>query len=248
MRRSAALLTALFALAVAAPAAPAAAAPGPSVPLRAGLQSCTTGEAAADRAAVFTGSMPALRGTRRMWMRFDLLERRPGDGAWTRVAADGLGLWERSRPGRSGFVFSKRVERLAAPAWYRAVVRFRWYDASGRLQRQTTRRTPVCRQPDPRPNVVVSAIDVIAPGRFTVTVANRGRAAAPPFAVLFTVDGDERTDRRRERVLGLEPGQVLTIPIEARPCRDGGVLRAEADPEDVLDESDEDDGALARPC
>jgi len=243
MRRSVALLPVLLA---ALTPVPAAFAQGPAAtPLRAGLQECTTGDTAAERAAVFTGSMPALRGTRRMWMRFELQERRAGDGVWTRVAAPGLVLWERSSPGRSGFVFAKRVERLAAPASYRAVVRFRWYDASGRLQRQTTRRTPVCRQPDPRPNIVVSAIAVLAPGRYAVTVANRGRGAAAPFGVVLSIGGD---DARRERVLGLEPGQVLTIPIEGAPCRAGAVLRAAADPEDDLDESDERDGVLARTC
>ena len=60
-------------LVLALPAAAQAQAP----PLRAKLAACTSGPTAAVRTATFVGSMPAVAGTKRMWMRFDLLARMP---------------------------------------------------------------------------------------------------------------------------------------------------------------------------
>jgi large subunit ribosomal protein L31 len=140
MRRLA-LLIALAVLPV--PAAAQAQAP----PLRATLSACQSGPETTDRSATFTGSMPAIKGTRRMAMRFDLLERVPPDEDFEAIEVPGLGVWHKSSPGRqSGFVFKQRVQGLVAPAEYRAVVRFRWYGKAGRLLRSTKRETAACVQ------------------------------------------------------------------------------------------------------
>src|SRR4051794_3033364 len=109
--------------------------PSSSPPLQARVSACQVGPVAWDRSATFKGSMPAVPGTRRMAMRFDLLRRAYAVGPFMRVVVPGLGTWHRSAIGKPGFVFSQRVEQLVPPASYRAVVRFRWYGRGGRLLR-----------------------------------------------------------------------------------------------------------------
>jgi len=50
-----------------------------TVPTRASLESCHTGAAALDRFAVFTAQVGATSSSERMQIRFDLLQRLPGD-------------------------------------------------------------------------------------------------------------------------------------------------------------------------
>ena len=83
--------------------------------------------------------MPAVHGTRSMAMRFDLQER--GDAGFSAMKVRGLGVYKRSSPGQSGFVFTQRVQELSAPGAYRAVVRFRWYGRGERLLKRATRTT-----------------------------------------------------------------------------------------------------------
>src|SRR5687768_4954262 len=124
---------------------------GARPPLKASLAACSVGAEEDQRFAVFTGSMPAYRGTTRMAMRFDLFIRPTGAREWLPVKGKGLSRWQRSDPGREGFVYTKRVERLLQGNEYRVTVRFRWYQ-SGAKRSDRVRRTPVCRQPDQRPN------------------------------------------------------------------------------------------------
>ncbi len=227
MRR--ALLLALAVLVVAAPAASGA------PRLRADLTACATGLEPAQRTAAFTGSMPALAGTARMAMRFVLYE------GVRRVRAPGLGGWERSEPGRAGFVFTKRVEALVPAAVYWARIQFRWYDAAGRVQRRAERRTPVCRQPDLRPQLRVLAV---APGR--VTVANVGAGRAGAFSTTFGPGDASDTVVRLEG--GLAAGAVAELAIEAPRCEPGRVLRAVVDSGREVDEADERDNARGLQC
>jgi hypothetical protein len=245
MRRT---LVALLGLAAcAAAAAPAAAQDRP--PLRAALSSCGTGAAEDDRYAVFTASMAAMRGTRRMAMRFDLFERLDGRRRWRPVRPRGFSRWDRSDPGRAGFVYTKRVERLKAGATYRAVVRFRWYREGGRVQRTALRRPAVCRQPDERPDLRVTGLEVL-PGpdagtaRYRVVVVNQGRSAAGAFDVGLTVGGAAK----RRSVAGLAAGQQTTLDLLAAACEGAEPVEATADAGNVVDESDERNNAYVRPC
>src|SRR5580765_5878176 len=155
-------------------AAPAAAQARPQL-LSARLAACQTGPSAADRSASFTASMPAVAGTRRMAVRFDLLQRTPPGHAFVHVTVPGLGVWQRSLPGKPGFVFTQHVQALAAPAAYRAIVRFRWYGRRGRLLRTAIRETRICREPELRPN--------LRAGRLTVTPATLPGAVTYRLAV-----------------------------------------------------------------
>ncbi len=227
-------------------AAPAAQAARPHSGAR--LVSCTTGADAASRAATFVGSMRTVPGTRRLGMRFDLLQRRAGQQEFHRLTAPNWGVWERSEPGRPGFVFEKRVERLLAPASYRAVVRFRWYDADGEVLRQTKRTTRVCRQPDPRPNLVLGQLAGrrVAEGfAYFVTVLNAGVTAAPTFLVTLTINGEQQAP---VTVGPLAAGTSEIARIDAPRCAPGSTIKVSLDTGDAVDESRERDNALTRPC
>ena len=150
-------------VALAAPAAAHAQAPL----LRAKLTSCLSGPDATDRTATFTGSMPRIKGTKRMWMRFDLQARTPPATSYKTIKVPGLGVWQKSATAKSssGFVFNQRVQALAAPGAYRVTVRFRWYGRSGKLLRSTSRQSATCTQPDQRPDLRAGDLGgVLGPG------------------------------------------------------------------------------------
>jgi hypothetical protein len=214
--------------------------------LAANLAACETGAEPAQRFAVFTGSMPAAKGTRRMAMRFDLEERGSDPASVQRVDAPKLGRWNRSKAGVAGFVYTKRVTRLAQGRWYRAVVRFRWYDARGRVQRSAKRVTPFCHQPDQRPNLRLDEpLRSPRPGSYLVTIVNAGLTAAPASTV--SVEPRPGTDFQRP-VPPLAPGERTTVVVEAERCQPGSVVVVQLDRNRVVAESREDDNRVESDC
>lgn len=221
------------------------------VPLSARVAVCTTGADPDTRAAAFTGSMAALSGTRRMQMRFGL-QQRTGSSAKTRfrkVSVPGWSGWVTSDPGRQGFVFTKRVEALTAPAAYRATVTFRWLDARGHVQKTLTRTTPVCEQPDPRADLVLASLSAtaIAGGQaaYSITVENDGLAEADPFAVTLTVGGKVSNPL----TLGpIAPGAQATGSLAAPRCTPGSTITVTLDVAGTVDESVESDDVIERSC
>jgi hypothetical protein len=229
---------------------PAASAAGQPPALRASLAACESGATPAQRFAVFTGSMPALAGTRRMWMRFDLLEKRRGAKRWHRLKAPAFGHWDRSKvSGASGFIYTKRVERLKEDARYRAVVRFRWIDAKGHVQRERRRVTRSCTQPSQRPNLVVESV-AIAPSpdpqafRYIISVANDGPTAAGAFSLGLRIDGPVLA----REVPGIAAGGRTTVEITAPRCREGADIAVTLDIARVVREASERDNAAIWPC
>ena len=228
------------------------AAHGQAPPLRAKLATCLSGPQAGDRTAVFTGSMPAIKGTKRMWMRFDLLASGSPDGDFAPLKVAGLGIWQKSVPGRAaGFVFTQRVQALGAPGAYLAVVRFRWYGAGGKLLRSTKRATGVCRQPDQRADLRAGLLTAIAgpspdQATYSLVVANSGRGDAAPFDVLLAVAG---LDQPAQRVAdGLEAGAKRTLTFVAARCAPGATVRLTLDPRHEVGEVDEAKNVTERPC
>ena len=246
--RRVALPIALFA-ALALPAGAQAQAP----PLRAKLTVCQSGPAASDRTATFVGSMPAVKGTKRMWMRFDLYARIPPATDFAALKAPKLGVWQKSAPGKasSGFVFTQRVQGLTAPGSFRAQVRFRWYGTGGRLLRSTTRESSICKQPDQRPDLRAGDLEALRSTQsgqaiYRLEVRNDGHTAAGPFDVVLTVAGAEQP---AERVLGgLTPGASYTVTFLAPRCAADSTLRFELDAEDDVEESGELDDVVERAC
>jgi hypothetical protein len=244
MRRVA--LIALLALAL--PAAAQAQAP----PLRARLSACQSGPAAAERTATFVGSMPAVAGTKRMWMRFDLFVRVAPASDFASLKAPKLGVWQKSAPGRasSGFVFTQRVQGLTAPAWFRAQVRFRWYGKGGKLLRSATRTSAVCKQPDQRPDLRAGALDaargpLLDQATYELDVRNDGHTAAGGFDVVLTVGGAEQPP---QHVAGIAPAATATVTFVAPRCAPGSALLFELDADDAIEESGEADDVVERAC
>ena len=212
-------------------------------PLQAALAACSTGATEQERFAIFTGSMPARRATRRMWMRFDLQTLSAAGASWERVQAPEFGRWEKSDLLRAGFVWTKRVEALREGAGYRAVVRFRWYGRGGRVQAERRRITPVCRQPDLRPDLAVEKVAPVAGGdaRYAVSVVNDGLTAAGPFAV--AVAGGATRE-----VAGLAAGERTTVEVAGPRCAPGEAVVVTVDPGETVDEADEADNGFRRLC
>jgi len=230
--------------------APSALAAQQRAPLQARLVTCQAGATSATRAAVFTARMPAVDGTERMWMRFDLLQRTPDAAEYAPVKLAAWGVWQRSEPGRTAFIYTKRVRGLRAPGSYRARVRFRWYDADGRLQRTATRTTRTCRQPDPRPNLTAGAVTLAgglgaASATYLLDVSNEGRGAARPFAVAIAVAG---VPQPPVTVDGLAAGARTVVSVTGPRCAPGSTVRFVLDPDAAVAESDESDDIVDRPC
>jgi hypothetical protein len=214
------------------------------------LSDCDRGPDATARAAVFEGQMRAVRGARRMQMRFTLQAQTPDSGGWRSVAAPGFGSWVTSATGTSRYVYTKRVEGLLAPAAYRVQLRFRWLSADGRTLATARRRSKTCRQPDPRPDLVVSSLSVqrtTKPGRYRYVafVRNTGRSAAEasqlqvafgPAVLPFAP------------VQALEPGEGVEVAIEGQACTEGTAVNADADAGEAVDERDEADNRFTRLC
>ncbi|MEA2256993.1 MAG: hypothetical protein QOG35_3038 [Solirubrobacteraceae bacterium] len=244
--RRAALIAAVLALW--APGAARAQAP----PLRATLAACTTGPDATDRMLAFTGSMPTVPGAQRLWMRFDLRQRLASDADFVAVQAPGLDAWRKSTVGRSsGFVYTQRVQQLAGPGAYRALVRFRWYGAGGRLLRSARRLTPICRQPDWRPDLVAGLLDAVAAGQpglatYRLVVRNDGRGDAGPFDVGLAVDGVAQPPQRV--VAGIAAHDRTAVTFVAPACTPGSTLRFTLDAQGEVAESTAADDVVDRPC
>jgi hypothetical protein len=181
-----------------------------------------------------------------MRMRFDLERLRPRDGQWRRLrGVEGFGTWERSSPGRAGFVFHKRIDGLLVPASYRAVVRFRWEGAAGRLVRRARLRTPACAQPDLRPNLIPGPLTAVFDARpglavYTLGVRNSGRSDAGPFTV--------RVGGAIAEVDGLGAGEQRTVLVVNAICLAGTATLAEVDVGDRVDESFERGNGARRRC
>ena len=245
MRRVAPLIVLL---ALALPAGAQAQAP----PLRARLAACQSGPAASDRTATFVGSMPAVAGTKRMWMRFDLFARVAPASDFAAVKAPKLGVWQKSASGRvsSGFVFTQRVQGLTGPASFRAQVRFRWYGRAGKLLRSATRTSAICKQPDLRPDLRAGALDaargpLLDQATYALDIRNDGHTAATGFDVVLTVEGAEQPP---QHVAGVAPAGTATVTFVAPLCAPGSMLRFEVDAEDAVEESSEADDVVERAC
>jgi hypothetical protein len=122
-------------------------APAPATPVTAGVEQCTPSAEQAERSATFTAQMTAVEGTQRMAIQFEVQERSPTDTAYHTVVDPGLSDWRYSEQGVKIYKYVKQVTNLAAPANFRAQVRYRWFDNRGHVIKRAVRRTPVCVQP-----------------------------------------------------------------------------------------------------
>jgi len=134
---------------VAQPAQSAAAVPAPIA--SATLEQCLTATAQGEGSAMFSGEMTAIPGSVHMAMRIDVEAQLSGEALFHSVTAPGLDVWRTADPGVRTYRYVNQVTALSAPAFYRAVVRFRWLNAKGRLIKLVEHQTPRCVQPAPPP-------------------------------------------------------------------------------------------------
>jgi hypothetical protein len=122
--------------------------PGSGKPLvSATLEGCVTSDEQTERSATYAGEMSTIPGSAKMEMRIDVLERLPTEVSFHVVTAPGLGVWRVAAPGVKNYRYLKEVTNLAAPAYYRAAVRFRWLNSKGKLVKALEMRTPRCWEP-----------------------------------------------------------------------------------------------------
>lgn len=249
MRRAAtgistlAVATASLAAAL-APAAPAA----KPVPTRSvTLSECHPSDDVAQRHASFAGQMHAVPGSARMMMRFTLQERL-GSLHFKSVPLPDLRPWRRSKAGARNFIYTQRVTALRDGGAYRMRVQFRWYDSNGDLLRTSVARSRICRQPVPLPDLTISSITP-GPGptadqrSYSVSVSNNGGGEARGVSVTLKVDGTMVGSTR----IDLLPAQTSgVVQIVGPVC--SFALRAIADSDRTIPETDETDNALTVPC
>ncbi len=211
---------------------------------------CTPALDGAARGATFEARMKAVKATERMQVRFTLQVRDDGETSWRRVAATGFDTWLSSQAGVRRYSYTRTIQNLAAPAVYRTTVRFRWLDADGATLRSRRDTSGWCRQPDLRPDLEVTAVDVLpAPRadrrRYTVTVRNAGRTAAAAFDLGLRVGAEELGPLP---VFGLAAGASRSVTVTGPPCTPDAAPLATADAGAAIDERDEDDNVLAAAC
>jgi hypothetical protein len=197
------------------------------------------------REAVFEGRVVTVKRAAKMQLRFTLQVQAPGELRWRKVTAPGWGEWITAPASFAKYTYSKTVQDLLPPANYRAVVNFRWKDRRGRTIRSERATSPVCKQPDTRPDLVVRNVR-FEDGQYVATIFNRGRdSAAGPFAVDFIVDG---IPLGTVEIVGLAPQTVVTAMLPGARCLPGTPLEAVADPRSEVDEADEENGSLSAVC
>jgi len=165
------------------------------------------------------------------------------------VQAPGLGVWRSSIPGVDIFRYRKQVANLEAPGSYRALVRFRWLDGSGKVIARTTRRTRTCKQPDLRPDLTVSTVTAQPASdgraRYTVLVRNEGRTPTSVFTVGFAV-GDQT--QPTQSVQSLVPGEGRLLSFAGPRCNRTNPVRVTVDPDLAVDEADETNNTRTVVC
>jgi len=108
----------------------------------------------------------------------------------------------------------------------------------------------VCRQPDPRPNLIVRSLGVQPIGkpmrrRYVVFVRNAGGSVADASSLAVTVDGGPQPE---VPVVPLEPGEGTLVSVEGPVCRPGSPVVADVDAGDVIEERNEADNQFSRLC
>jgi len=192
--------------------------------------------------AMFQGQVSAYRKLK-MQMRFTLQVATPEAPRFRRVVAAGFGEWI-TAPAVRKYTYDKTVEGLLVPASYRMVVDFRWRDARTRTVRSERSISPVCRQPDLRPDLVLRDVRADRDG-YVAVVFNRGKQAAGAFDVDFLRNGKAIGSTR---VLGVAPGTSVDVFLPGSRCGEGEELLAVVDPLSEVDEANEDNDDFKVAC
>jgi hypothetical protein len=212
------------------------------------LADCHPSDLMPERYAAFNGQMRSITGTKRMAMHFTLLERiGTSPGGYKPVSLPELKPWRRSKAGAHAFIYAQRVTALHDDGAYRMRVQFRWYGDNHSLLRTTTVRSRACRQPAPLPDLTVTSISSTpaASGKrtYSLTVANKGQGEARDVPVSLKVDGVVVGRATVDLLPGLESSVVQIVGPQC-----AFTVRAIANPDRLLSETDTSNDALTVPC
>jgi hypothetical protein len=146
-------------------------------------------------------------------------------------------------------MLKQNVVNLSAPAAYRFRVWFRWTGANGRVLSRAVRVSPVCYQPDPRPNLSVRSISVTSLGngqsRYDVLVHNGGNLASGPFTVRLDPPGGQSQSAMSQ---SLAPRATERESFDAPACTSGDQVTAVADPDGKVADRNRADNTLTVAC
>jgi hypothetical protein len=199
----------------------------------------------ADHTAVFYARMRKVRGTRRMKLKFTLLERPAGLRRFLRVKAPGLTRWHRSALRVKAYGYSQEVRGLHDGSAYRMRVRYRWY-GDHKLLRSARRTSRICRMFVPLPNLRVQILGATAgtPWHYTARVSNVGEAPADDVAVQLRVKGGEVDTKT---ISHIDAGASVDEPFDGPSCQ-GGRFAFIVDPTGTIAESNEADNRASHAC
>lgn len=234
--------------------------PSPPAPPRAQLArfSCVHGLDPIARTVSIQSVMRPLPGTRKLAVRFDLLQRLPGAPAWTVVQVGDLGTWRTPSDPTLGRLpgdvwrLGKTVIDLDAPAAYQFRVTFRWTGAHNQVLGTAVRRSRTCRERELRPDLLVQSITIspIAghPDQrlYTAVIADQGATGAGPFQVLFA-PGNAMPPTIRT-VTFLRAGQSRQESFVGPVCDAANPPTVTADSTAQVDDYDRSNNQLAATC
>lgn len=221
--------------------------------------SCEKALDPANRAVAVTSVMRPVAGTRRLAVKFDLLERTASSPVATAVHAPGLGVWitptdPPTLGQRAGDVFrvEKSVLNLDAPASYQFRATFRWTGARGKVLGTATKLSLTCRQRELRPDLLVKSV-AVSPisghpdeNLYAVVIADQGATGAGPFQVLF-VPGDNSAPMTHE-VQFLRAGQSRQLSFVGPVCDATSPPTVTVDATSVVDDFDRTNNSMTVAC
>jgi hypothetical protein len=201
--------------------------------------------------------MRPVKGTRKLSLKFDLLEKVAGATRSLTGAGD-LGIWlspkDPTLGRRTGDVWelTKAVSNLDAPAIYRFRVTFRWLGPHDKVLATAVTQSGSCAQRDLRPDLLVRSVSVAAiphkphKQRYAVVIADRGASGAGPFQVLFTPgDGSAPQTKTVSRV---DAHSSLRLAFVGPLCDAGSPPTVVADSSDQVDDYDRNNNAMTVTC
>jgi hypothetical protein len=210
----------------------------------------------AARAITVSSVMRPLAHTVRMAVRFELLQSSRRGGPAAEVIFGDLGKWKsivdqpKGRRPITKWIVNKQVRDLAAPAYYRFRVSFRWTGAHGRVLGTAARATAVCYQPERRPDLQVKGIAVHPRPKhpktdlYVALIRNNGVTASGPFEAQFTGGGHVKN----KATASLGPHAKVRIGFIGPVCDPADPPSITADSRDQVDDYNRGNNTLNATC
>ncbi len=209
------------------------------------------------RKIAVTAVMRPVNATSSMEMMFDLQRSRRRAGPFSSVRGRGLDQWVHpsnstlgQRPGDIWKV-DQKVSNLSGTAYYRFRVRFRWLASNGRSLGTAEDVSPVCYQPELRPDLVVRSLTVNpmssqpSEDRYVAWIGNRGATGAGPFQVTLAVPSEPSQSMT---VGWVRPHSRVREVFTGPACTPGSEITLTADPNDSVLDYSRANNTLVTPC